>query len=156
VKVGQNSRLTVDAFPGVELTGEVTTIAPVAQVQAGVVLYPVTIRLKPADPSTEAGQLPTLRAGMTVDVTIVTSNREDALIAPLRAVKTEGKHAYIDRLVGGQVERVEVTLGMMTETEVEITSGVAEGDVVVVVAAPTQSSGEGLPGPLRMLVGGKS
>jgi RND family efflux transporter MFP subunit len=155
VMVGQNARLMVDAFPGVELTGEVTTIAPVAQVQAGVVLYPVTIRLKLAEPSTDAGRLPTLRAGMTADVTIITANREDALIVPLRAVKTEGEHAYIDRLVGGQVERAEVKLGMMTETEVEVTSGVTEGDVVVVVAVPTQGSGESLPGPLRMLVGGK-
>jgi HlyD family secretion protein len=154
--VGQNARLTADAFPGVELAGEVTTIAPVAQVQAGVVLYPVTIRLKPAVPATDAGQAPLLRAGMTADVTIVTASREDALIAPLRAIKTEGEHSYVDRLVANKVERVEVKLGMMTETEVEITSGVAEGDVVVVVAAPTQSSGEGLPGPLRMLVGGKS
>ena len=110
-----------------------TTIAPVAQVQAGVVLYPVTVRLEPTDPSTNAGQVPLLRAGMTADVTVITASRENVLVIPLRAVKTEGEHAYVDRLVGGQVERVEVKLGMMTETEVEITSGVAEGDVVVVV-----------------------
>jgi RND family efflux transporter MFP subunit len=155
VMVGQNARLTVDAFPGVELAGDVTTIAPVAQVQAGVVLYPITIRLKPADPSTSAGQSSLLRAGMTADVTIITASRENALVIPLRAVKTDGQHAYVDRLVAGKVERVEVELGMMTETEVEITSGVAEGDVVVVVATPAQGSGDAVPMPLRMLGGGK-
>ena len=154
VMVGQNARLTIDAFPGVELAGAVTTIAPVAQVQAGVVLYPVTVRLKPADVSTDAGQLPLLRAGMTADVTIITASKENALIVPLRAIKTDEEHAYVDRLVGGQVERAEVKLGMMTETEVEITSGVAEGDVVVVVAAPTQGSGDAVPIPLRILSGG--
>jgi len=155
VMVGQDARLTVDAFPGVELAGEVTTIAPVAQVQAGVVLYPVTVRLKPANPSTNAGQVPRLRAGMTADVTVITANRENVLVIPLRAVKTEGEHAYVDRLVAGKVERVEVELGMMTETEVEITSGVAEGDVVIVVATPTQGSGDAVPIPLRILSGGK-
>jgi len=151
VKVGQNALLTIDAFPGVELAGEVTTIAPVAQVQAGVVLYPITVRLKPAD----AGQLLPLRPGMTADVTVITASRESVLVIPVRAVKADGEHAYVDRLVGGQVERAEVKLGMVTETEVEITSGVTEGDVVVVVAGPTQGSGDSLPGPLRMLVGGK-
>ncbi len=155
VMVGQDARLTVDAFPGVEMAGEVTTIAPVAQVQAGVVLYPVTIRLKPADPSTSAGQSPLLRAGMTADVTVITASRENVFVIPLRAVKTDGEHAYVDRLVAGKVERVEVELGMMTETEVEITSGVAEGDVVVVVAAPAQGSGDAVPMPLRILGGGK-
>jgi HlyD family secretion protein len=155
VMVGQNARLTVDAFPGVELAGEVTTIAPVAQVQAGVVLYPVTVRIKPTDPSTNARPAPLLRAGMTADVTIITASRENVLVIPLRAVRTEGEHAYVDRLVGGKVERAEVKLGMMTETEVEITSGVAEGDVVVVAAAPTQGSGDSVPMPLRILGGGK-
>jgi len=35
-------------------------------------------------------------------------------------------------------------LGMMTETEVEITGGVVEGDVVVVVASSAQGSGGGM------------
>jgi multidrug efflux pump subunit AcrA (membrane-fusion protein) len=120
-----------------------------------VVLYPVTVRLKPADSSTDAGQLLPLRAGMTADVTVITASRENVLVIPLRAVKTDGQHAYVDRLVAGQVERVEVELGMMTETEVEITSGVAEGDVVVVAAVPTQGSGDAVPMPLRVLGGGK-
>jgi len=155
VMVGQDAQLTVDAVPGAELAGEVTTIAPVAQAQAGVVLYPVTIRLEPTDPSTSAGQVPLLRAGMTADVTIITASRENTLVIPLRAIKTDEEHSYVDRLVGGQVERAEVKLGMMTETEVEITSGVAEGDVMVVAAGPTQGSGDSVPMPLRILGGGK-
>jgi multidrug efflux pump subunit AcrA (membrane-fusion protein) len=77
------------------------------------------------------------------------------LVIPLRAVKTEGEYAYVDRLVGDKAERVEVKLGMMTNTEVEITSGVAEGDVVIVVATPTQGSGNDVPVPLSILSGGK-
>jgi len=152
VAVGQKVQVSLDAFPGVELAGEVTYIAPMAQTQVGVVLYPVTIRLTPADPSTSrrgelvepSGQALPLRAGMTADVTIAVASKEDALIVPLRAVHTERERAYAYRLVGGQIEQVEVTLGMMTDTEVEITSGLAEGDVVSVVAAPTQdSTGQG-------------
>jgi len=125
VAVGQEVQVSLDAFPGVEMTGEVTYIAPVAQTETGVVLYPVTVRLRPTD-------LP-VRTGMTADVSIVTVSQEDTLIVPLRAVKTEGEHAYVDRLADGQIKRVEVELGLMTDTEIEITSGLAEGDVVIVV-----------------------
>jgi HlyD family secretion protein len=153
VAIGQEALVSVDAFPEAELTGEVTYIAPVAQVESGVVLYPVTIRLAPTDPSASSGQAVPVRAGMTADVEIVTASQEDALIVPLRAVHTEGEQAYVYRLVGGLTEQVEVALGMMTETEVEITSGMAEGDVVSVVAVPTQDSERGF-GPMRMFGGG--
>ncbi|MEA3459326.1 MAG: efflux RND transporter periplasmic adaptor subunit [Chloroflexota bacterium] len=143
VTIGQEARVSLDAFPDVELTGEVTTIASVATTQSGVVLYPVTIRLVPTD-------LP-VRAGMTADVDIVTASQEDALIIPLRAVKTEGGRSYVDRLVRGRIERVKVKLGLMTATEVEITSGLAEGDVVVVVPGSIQGPAIQMPGPPRPL-----
>ncbi|MFQ6102272.1 MAG: efflux RND transporter periplasmic adaptor subunit [Anaerolineae bacterium] len=146
VTVGQEALVSVDAFPDAELTGEVTFIAPVAQVESGVVLYPVTVRLSPTE-------IP-LRAGMTADVEIVSASQEGALIVPLRAVHTEGEQAYVYRLVGSQTGQVEVTLGLTTDTEVEITSGLAEGDVVSVVAAPTQGSTERGFGPEGMFGGG--
>jgi len=146
VTIGQEALVSVDAFPDAELIGEVTYIAPVAQIQSGVVLYPVTVQLSPTD-------LP-VRAGMTADVEIVTASQEGALIVPLRAVHTEGERAYVNRLAGDQVERVEVTLGLMTDTEVEITGGLAEGDVVIVVAGPSQGPTGQMPGPFRMFGGG--
>jgi multidrug efflux pump subunit AcrA (membrane-fusion protein) len=107
--------------------GRVTYVASVAESQSGVVLFPVTVRLSPSE-------LP-VRAGMTADVEITTASQEDALIVPLRAVHTDGGRATVDRVIGDQIERVEVTLGLMTDTEIEITSGLSEGDVVVVVAS---------------------
>ncbi len=144
VIIGQEVRVSVDAFPGVEMTGEVMSIADVAQNQSGVVLYPVTIRLTSADQALPA------RAGMTADVSIVSASQAGALIVPLRAVHVEEGLAYVDRLAGGQVERVEVTLGLMTDTEIEITGGLSEGETVVVVARV--ESGPSFGGP--MMFGG--
>lgn len=146
VSVGQEAKITLDAFPDAELAGEVMSIAPVAQVESGVVLYPVTLRLSPTE-------LP-VRAGMTADVEIITASHEGALIVPLRAVHTEGDQATVYRLVGGETERVEVTLGVMTETEVEITGGLGEGDVVSVVPTPTQDSTRRGFGPGGLFGGG--
>jgi HlyD family secretion protein len=152
VELGQEVLVSVDAFPEAELSGEVTYIASVAETQSGVVLYPVTVQLAPTEVS--------VRAGMTADVEVIAASREDALIVPLRAVHTEGERAYVYRVVDGQTERVEVGLGLTTDTEVEIISSadgasVAEGDVVSVVAAPTQGSTERGFGPGGVFGGGE-
>jgi HlyD family secretion protein len=83
---------------------------------------------------------------MTADVELIAASQEDALIVPLRAVHSEGERAYVERLADGQVEQVDITLGMMTDTEVEITDGLAEGDVVVVVPGAEPDDGPRMPG----------
>ena len=173
VTVGQEALVMVDAFADVVLAGLVAYIAPTAETQSGVVLYPVTIRLASNGASTSGSSstgkgLP-VRAGMTADVDIVTVSQENALIVPLRAIMSIEGQSYVMRQVAddqdgtptsprhsdmgegtmgfGQpmgvagFEPVEVGLGVMTETEVEITSGLAEGDVVRVIAAGGQAAG---------------
>ncbi len=134
IKMGMTVVVTVDAFPGVEVSGEVIEIASTADVQSGVVLYPVTVRLDPTD-------LP-LRSGMTVNVTFTLEEHKDTLIVPFRAIETEGGQAYVTRVTasGREAERVAVTLGLITDTQVEILSGINEGDVVTVYANPVQDT----------------
>jgi HlyD family secretion protein len=146
VGVGQEVVVTLDAFPGEELAGEVTDIAPVADIQSGVVLYPVTVQLSPTETP--------VRAGMTADVEIVAASQADALIVPLRAIQSEDGKSYVWRRASDGFEKVEVTLGVMTETEVEIAGGLSEGDVVSVVTSPAQGGGQPGWGPGGMFGGG--
>jgi HlyD family secretion protein len=145
VGVGQEAQVDVDAFPGVEMMGEVIYVASTARTQSGLVLYPVTVRLT-------SGDVP-VRAGMTADVEITTASQENALIVPLRAVHTEEGRAYVDRRVGEEVEQVEVALGLMTDTEIEIADGLSEGDVVLVVSSTAGGSDDMMPGPVGMFGG---
>jgi RND family efflux transporter MFP subunit len=132
IQTGMMVVVSVDAFPGQQLTGQVTEIALSANVQSGVVLYPVTVRLDPTD-------LP-LRSGMTVNTTFPVEKRIDTLLVPYRAVETEGGQAYVTRVTASGSERVAVTLGLITDTQVEILSGINEGDVVTVFANPVQDT----------------
>ena len=43
--LGMEVIVSADAFPAVELSGQVTEIASLNDLQSGVVLYPVTVRL---------------------------------------------------------------------------------------------------------------
>jgi multidrug efflux pump subunit AcrA (membrane-fusion protein) len=67
-------------------------------------------------------------------------------------VHTEGERAYVERLSGEQVEQADVTLGMMTDTEVEITDGLQEGDKIVIVPGPAEDQQR--RGPLGLFGGG--
>ncbi|MFZ5922971.1 MAG: efflux RND transporter periplasmic adaptor subunit [Chloroflexota bacterium] len=132
VWVGMLVVVTVDAFPGLELSGEVTNVAFTPEVQSGVVLYPVTVLLDETVLS--------LRAGMTVNVAFPIEQSSDTLIVPLRSVETEGGRAFVTRVTASGSERVAVTLGLITDTQVEILGGLEEGDVVMVFANPTQDT----------------
>ena len=132
IAMGMPVFVTVDAFPGMEVRGQLIEIAPTAYIQSGVVLYPVTVRLDPTD-------LP-LRSGMTVNVTFPIEQRTDTLLVPFRAIETEGGQAYVTRVTDSGYERVAVTMGLITDIQVEILSGLREGDIVTVYANPVQDS----------------
>ncbi len=140
IVMGMPVVVTVDAFPGLELSGRVIEIAPSADVQSGVVLYPVTVRLDSTVLATNSGQVLPLRSGMTVNVAFPIEQRSNTLWVPFRAVETEGGQAYLTRVAGAASERVEVTMGLITDTQVEILSGIREGDVVTVYANPVQDT----------------
>jgi HlyD family secretion protein len=139
IAMGMPVVVTVDAFPGVELSGQVIEISPTAEVQSGVVLYPVTVRLDPT-------HLP-LRSGMTTNATFPVEERRDTLMVPFRAVETEGGQAFVTLQTTAGSQRVPVKLGLITDTQIEILSGVSEGDVVAVYANPVQDSSLQMKGP---------
>ncbi len=152
VHTGQTVQVTVEALDGVVMTGTVTAIAPVASVASGVALYPVTVQL------TEI--VTGVRPAMTVDVAIITENLENVLYLPQRAVRMEGEQAYVMRQTGtGTYEKTVVTLGKSLGGNVEIKSGLAEGDVIGVVSEvvtddTTSNAGGGFGGLGRIFGGG--
>jgi len=173
VSLNQEAIVTLDAFDDVELRGTITAIAPTADTQSGVVLYPVTVALDPTD-------LP-VRAGMTADVEIVTSSAEDALLVPLKAVRSVGDGTFVLRkLAEGETLRqpavgqeqmtetmqqmiaqgfapVAVELGLVTETHAEVRSGLEAGDIVSIASSVSSSSDDtgGIPRPGMMMGGGR-
>jgi hypothetical protein len=73
----------------------------------------------------------------------VDAETRHGVIVPLGAVDETGPTATVTRIRDGKAERVTVTLGIrQSEAElVEVRSGVAEGDVLILGAAKTLSPG---------------
>ncbi|MHB8846690.1 MAG: efflux RND transporter periplasmic adaptor subunit [Nitrospirota bacterium] len=124
IGVGQEALFTVDTFADRDFTGKVTAIYPRAVLQENVVNYITLISI--ANPEGK------LKPDMTANVTITLKKKKGVLAVPGAAVVREGGRKYV-MLQGtdGKATRREVKTGWKEGTYLEITSGLKEGDVVV-------------------------
>ena len=143
IALGQPAILTMETWPDVEIQSEVVAIAPSAsENNAGIVSYNVHLSL------TEPG-IPIL-VGMTANADLITDVGEGVLLVPNSAVTADRENGTFSvNLVrtasdGSQtVRQVEVTIGLKDSDYTQITSGLVEGDVVVLgeFTAPVQTFG---------------
>lgn len=139
VKAGQAAQITFDALPDQTFTGGVTRIALAGTTTQGVVNYPVKVILDPTDA--------TVRPGMTANVIIVVAQRENVLLVPVRAIKTVGNAKTVTVLAAGKQTQVNVTVGYSDDAQAEVTSGLNEGDTVIIQpTTKTNNGGFGSPG----------
>jgi RND family efflux transporter MFP subunit len=124
VATGAEAHFRPDAFPATELTGQVASTAPQARQQGGATVFSTEIEFTPP------GDLD-LRPGMNADVTIVTAARDDALLIPEAALRTVGDRSFVVVVRDGGTEEREVELGYRTGGQVEVASGLDEGERVV-------------------------
>ncbi len=119
----QDVRVTVDALPGWEGQGKVVAVGRSATQQAGVVGFPLTVRLVD---TTER-----LRPGMTATIHLAAVLRQNVLLVPEQAVRIVGERAFVTVIHDGKREEREVTLGLRSGGMVEVAVGLAEGEQVV-------------------------
>ena len=119
--------VTLEAWPEVELTAEVASIAPQAsQSSAGIVSYEVFLALEPTE-------LPLL-VGMTANAQLQTAERLNTLLVPNRAINADREAGTysVTLVVGEQMVETAVTIGLQDENFTEITSGLQEGDQLLI------------------------
>jgi macrolide-specific efflux system membrane fusion protein len=146
LKKGQQATVTFDAVRNTQASGKVTEIDQTATTSNNVVQYGVTVSL--TDPP--AG----LRIGATASVGVTTAQAQDVLYVPTAAVRTAGGRSTVTVLEGGkQVLRV-VQTGVQGDQGTEITSGLKEGDQVLLTLSATAGTG-GFPSGRFPGVGGR-
>lgn len=123
---GQQAIVIADAWPGQELSARLSYMAPAVDETTGTLDAHVEVQ----DPE----QL--LRQGMTVSVSLLAARKGHALAVPRDYLQNQ----QVFRLRDGQVEPVTVTTGLQSTTRVELTGGVAVGDLLVL---PEQRPGLG-------------
>ncbi len=81
-----------------------------------------------------------LAEGMTVTVSIITQERTDVLLVPIKAVISRGSEAFVQVLKDGVTEERSVQAGISNLQYVEITSGLSEGEQVLVPKGTTTTT----------------
>ena len=147
VSLGQVAKVEVDAFPKQTFSGKVTKISSAATLQDNVVTYQVTIGL---DKYPEG----LLKPQMTANVTLIVAQKNNVLLVPNEAVKQTKDATQAVVLKDGQGEARDITMGMTDGTNTEVTSGLQEGEQVVLagfdqLGLEEFSSSGRLPGFLR-------
>lgn len=135
VKAGQEATVTFDAVSGKTFKGHVTSVANTGSSSSGVVSYQVNVLLDSTDSR--------LKVGMTATVDITTEVAENVLTVPSTAVGTDNSTKYVQVVdASGAVTKKTVTIGVSDDTYIQILSGLADGDKVVVgtVSSSTSSS----------------
>lgn len=166
IKKGQTAVITIDALSDLSINGTVTRISNIGTSTNGVTTYPVTVTLDKTDG---------LMAGMSSSCTIAIDSAKDVLYVPVGAVQTIANKKYV--LVSNKSAAVptqsassgtpnfsrysqlsssaagtlvEVQLGLVNDTNAEITSGLTEGQTVLVPTftstSTTSSNTSGFPG----------
>lgn len=167
VSIGQKATLTFDAIDSLTLTGKVVEVDTAGTVSQGVVSYSIKIGFDTQDAR--------IKSGMTVNASIQTAVKQDILVVPSSAVKTQNGVSYVQVFTPalaatngsqGEVsavppEQVQVTTGISNDTEVEIVSGLKEGEQIVTrtitaktttaTTAATNTRTPGIGGALRGL-----
>ena len=106
------------AFPQQTFAGKVAVVMPDADRETKSYLVKVKLDQPPAE----------LRSGMTAEVDIIVTEREGALLAPADAIKD----GQVWRVENGRASKRAVKVGIHDLLRAEVTSGLAEGDVIAI------------------------
>src|SRR5262249_33797879 len=132
----QQASVTFDAMRGTQAHGKVTAIDQTSTTSNNVVQYGVTVSL--TDPPEG------LRIGATATVQVTVAQAADALYVPTAAVRTAGGQSTVTVMDHGKQVSRTVQTGVQGDLGTQITSGLNEGDQVV-MATTGGTNGTGFP-----------
>lgn len=125
VKIGQSSRITLDAIKGKQFQGKVKRIAPY--------VLDLEKQARTVEVEVEFAELPQadkLLVGYSADVEIVHDAHANVLRIPTQTL-LEGKRVLLYRASDGILEERAVATGLSNWEHTEIVSGLNEGDRIV-------------------------
>ncbi len=122
VKLGQEVKVTVPAFPGSSFSGKVILVNSVLDPETR------TVKVRTEVPNPDGR----LKPDMFANVEIITDVHRTAISIPQSALLNDGGKTVVFVADGGSYKRRVVTAGIQGNDRVEIIDGLIAGDKVVV------------------------
>ncbi len=131
IKIGAQAMIKLSAYPDTAYDGSVSKISTsTANARTTTVSYPVTVTL--------SGNVAKIYSGMTGNVTFVTKQVKNVLYVSNKAIILDGTRSYAKKKnADGSITKVEVKTGFSDGYQVEIVSGLAKGDTVIIESQVT-------------------
>lgn len=137
MKVGDKASICFSAYSDTTYEGVIESITTTATSRnSATVSYPVTIRI--------LGDTSKIFGGMTADVTFILEEKQDVIYVPRKAIVEENGKKYVYTKAGAEYALTAVTTGFTDGVNVEILSGLQEGDIYYIagVAASEEKNDE--------------
>lgn len=126
LRVGQEARIGLDAFPGLSLKGKVYSIGALAASGFTQSYYIRSIPVRISFEQLDSRVLP----DMSAFADVVVEKAADAIRVPLAAIRRENGAAYVYVKGPQGMERRPVKLGVRSETHVAVLEGLRSGELV--------------------------
>ena len=134
IKREQPVRVRVDAWPDEPFQGRVYAVETSVDEKTRTVM----LRARVPNPGTR------LKPGMFARVSLELDSRADVVVVPEQAINPRGDKYFLFKVIDGKASLAEVKLGARRPGEVEITQGVAAGDMVITENQPMLQPGMGV------------
>ena len=132
LKKGQNVSLKINTINNRDFQGTIDTISPSADSKTQ--LYIVKIKI---DNTNEA-----IKAGLFTKVILTEEEKDKVLIVPNEAVIIENSVPYLYMVKDGAVKKTVIVTGISDDKITEVTSGMSEGDNVIIEGQSFLNDGE--------------
>lgn len=124
VAVGQQTDITLDAYPEVKITGKVKRISYESKIVNNVTIY--TVEIAP-------NNIPAIfRSGMSANIEIVRLQKNNVLLIPERALSYTGTGVSVLIKTPSGQQQVNVKTGLSQNGKTEIISGLTDKDIVLI------------------------
>lgn len=122
---GMTAELKIGAIPDEKITGRLSKISPKAKQQENATLFDVEIDI------VQRGKK-VIRAGYSTNADLLINKVENTLYIPERLVEFKDDKTFVEiKNAAGEIEKKEVQVGLSDRINIEIKSGLKEGDEVV-------------------------
>jgi hypothetical protein len=145
IKVGQQVRIGIDAFPEKKFTGKVTEVANIGEQQqnSNAKVFEVKIIINEFDSI--------LRPAMTSKNTIVTARIDNVLSVPIESIFSNDSISFVYKKDGGSLIKQQVITGQSNENEIIIREGLKEKDEVSLLQPKNDAKMSLVPLPKEIL-----
>lgn len=154
VQVGQTAKVDISALTDSEFTGTVTSVAKEANEDSSSTVAKYAVNMTINEPTG-------IKVGMTAEATITTEKKDNILTVPVAAIQKQGDESFVlipseenattaqqgeekaaedGTATAIQTEQKTVEIGLQNDTLVEITSGLSEGEEVVLPSLNSDSN----------------